>query len=410
MEASVMKDIGTRFVRYSMSFPEEVINIGEEIKMIENGIEFTFHEDIANIKKVLNDKQIRININFKEFENNTHLLKQALYTYTKIPEKRGDLLRFYIANLYICKDVTKILIGYLEQFIIEKLRRSYEDYEKRKNNVLIRDFYEFIGCCNNIDKVITDYLRFYELIEVQLGENTKATELRFPTRYEIIGGIKQTLIKAAKTDDIMLSLVRLAVKDDNEFLEKINAIIPILNGHDPEKLVSVDYSVDKLADSKHYGRKVMTNIRYLILLYIAGQIEPFKSFGQQLDNNIYFSAVNLEKIANDKLFKPEQIIFERSRAMEDYYLRYDIGEVIHIQKGVPTRKDPSKIIRTDLVALTKKGKKRCERIVRNLQLTIPEQKRPKQKLTNVVLTHQTSSQNFEKECQSWSELASCRLF
>jgi hypothetical protein len=114
--------------------------------------------------------------------------------------------------LFICKDVLKILLRYLQQFIIEKLRRSYEDYEKRKNNVLIRDFYEFIGCCNNIDKIITDYITFYGLIEVQLGEKTKATELRLPTRYEIIGGIKQTLINVAKTNDIMLSLVRLALE------------------------------------------------------------------------------------------------------------------------------------------------------------------------------------------------------
>jgi hypothetical protein len=54
MEASLMKDIGARFVRYSMRFPEEVINMGEEIKLIETGIESRFHEDIGNIKKVLN--------------------------------------------------------------------------------------------------------------------------------------------------------------------------------------------------------------------------------------------------------------------------------------------------------------------------------------------------------------------
>ena len=77
-------------------------------------------------------------------------------------------------------------------------------------NVLIRDFHEFIGCCNNIDKIITDYLTFYELIEIHLGEKIKATEIRSPTRYEIIGGIKQTLINASKSHNIMLSLVRLA--------------------------------------------------------------------------------------------------------------------------------------------------------------------------------------------------------
>jgi ABC-type multidrug transport system fused ATPase/permease subunit len=154
--------------------------------------------------------------------------------------------------------------------------------------------------------------------------------------------------------------------------------------------------------SKHYGVKVMTNIRYLILLYVAGQVELFKSFGQKVDRIIYFSAVNLEKVANNNRFT-ERIIFERSHAMKDYYLCYDKAEVIHKKQDNPTKKDASKKIQTDLVALTKHGKKCCERIVENLLVTIPEQKRPKQKLTNVVATHQTSSpdQNFEKECQSY---------
>ena len=57
----------------------------------------------------------------------------------------------------------------------------------------------------------------------------------------------------------------MAVKDaDDEFFrEIIKAIIPSLNGHDPDKLVQVDYGVDKLADDKHYGPKVMAKTRLL---------------------------------------------------------------------------------------------------------------------------------------------------
>jgi hypothetical protein len=71
------------------------------------------------------------------------------------------------------------------------------------------------------------------------------------------------------------------VKDENAecFLDLINAIIPSLNGHDPEKLLQVDYGIDKLADDKHYGPKVMAKIRYLILLYVAGRFERFRIFG-----------------------------------------------------------------------------------------------------------------------------------
>lgn len=45
-------------------------------------------------------------------------------------------------------------------------------------------------------------------------------------------------------------------KDENaeHSLDLINAIIPSLNGHDPDKLVQVDYGIDKLADDKHYGQ------------------------------------------------------------------------------------------------------------------------------------------------------------
>jgi hypothetical protein len=50
----------------------------------------------------------------------------------------------------------------------------------------------------------------------------------------------------------------------------------------------------------------MAKARYLILLYVAGRVEHFKSdFGLQIDNNIYFSARSLEKIANYKALSNE---------------------------------------------------------------------------------------------------------
>jgi tetratricopeptide (TPR) repeat protein len=195
------------------------------------------------------------------------------------------------------------------------------------------------------------------------------------------------------------------VKDENaeHFLGLINAIIPSLNGHDPDKLIQVDYGIDKLADDKYYGPKVMAKVRYLILLYVAGRLERFRIFGLQEGNNIYFSVRNLEKIANDRCFRPEKIKFERSRAIGNRYLpRVGDGIIIHKQREVPTKKGTSKPILTDLVALTEKGKESCERIVEVLLLGIPEEKRPKQKSTRIVPTDQTSKpdQNFE-ECQSY---------
>src|SRR5215469_17595353 len=118
----------------------------------------------------------------------------------------------------------------------------------------------------------------------------------------------------------------------------------------------------------------------------------------------YLDVRILEKIANDRCIRPEKIKFERSRAIENYYLpRVGDGMIIYIQREVPTKKDSSKSILTDLVALTEKGNESCERIVEDLLLGIPEQKRSKQKLTRIVPTHHTAKpdQNFEKECQRY---------
>ena len=135
-------------------------------------------------------------------------------------------------------------------------------------------------------------------------------------------------------------------KDDN-LLEIIKAIIPSLNGYGPEC----------------YGPNNMEKPRYLILLYVAGRIQPFKTFGLQLDdNNIYFHARSLEKVAKDPKFTTGAFKYERSRAMEKHYLHYEReGLIIH------TKRD-----HIVYVTLTKKGEESCESIIESL-LPIPEQ-------------------------------------
>ena len=169
-----------------------------------------------------------------------------------------------------------------------------------------------------------------------------------------------------------------------DLLEKINIIIPSLNGLDPDKLVPMTFGPHYMPKNKYYGPKVMAKPRYLILLYVAGRVAHFRSdFGLQIDNNIYFSARSLEKIANYKGFK-QRIEYDRTRAVKDHYLHFE-GLVIHRRKEVPKKKDPSKTTFTDLVALTKKGQGYCETKVETLLTTIPEERRPKQKLTNDVV-------------------------
>lgn len=164
------------------------------------------------------------------------------------------------------------------------------------------------------------------------------------------------------------------VNKDQDLLEIIDAIIPSLNGYGPEC----------------YGPKSMEQPRYLILLYVAAKVELFKCFGKKVDNITYFSARSLEKVAKDGRFKRGPFKYERSRAMKNHYLHYERdGLIVH------TKRD-----QIDIVTLTKKGEEYCETIIESLLEVIPEQNRPKGKLTNVVPTHQTSSpdQNFEKEC------------
>jgi hypothetical protein len=84
---------------------------------------------------------------------------------------------------------------------------------------LIKDFHEFIGCCNNFDEIITNYLEFFSLIEVKLEVEEKATVLKKPQRHEIIQGTLQALLHTLKPhvlqktgiQNMMLSLVRLAL-------------------------------------------------------------------------------------------------------------------------------------------------------------------------------------------------------
>ncbi|MGA9151147.1 MAG: hypothetical protein WBZ36_11265 [Candidatus Nitrosopolaris sp.] len=125
------------------------------------------------------------------------------------------------------------------------------------------------------------------------------------------------------------------VNKDDILLEIIKAIIPALNGYGPE----------------NYGPKVMEKSRYLILLYVAGRTQPFMSFGMQLDdNNIYFSAPSLKKVAKDGKFTTGPFKYERSRAMKDHYLHYERDGLI-----IYTKRD-----QIEYITLTKKGEEYCE--------------------------------------------------
>jgi hypothetical protein len=189
-------------------------------------------------------------------------------------------------------------------------------------------------------------------------------------------------------------IIEMAIKEENikAFLEIINVIIPSLNGQKPDS----DSGTEKPTKNKHFGPNLMIKHRYLILLYVARLEKLFQDLGELESNIYYFSARSLEKIANHQRFY-ESFKFDRPRAMRDHYFNYERdGLVIHIQKEVPRGKDANSTVKTDLVTLSKEGEKLCESIIDTLLASVPEEKRPKQKLTDLIVpTHD------EKECHNY---------
>lgn len=118
-----MRQLISRFDRLSQSFPEVIIKSADELGKIEHEIVDTFDNDLKCIKRVLKDKKISININFKQFENPIYLYKKALYLQSEIPHSFENIMKFYLANLFICKQVLESIIRYMRE-----LRRYIEKY------------------------------------------------------------------------------------------------------------------------------------------------------------------------------------------------------------------------------------------------------------------------------------------
>src|SRR5919106_3312928 len=114
-------------------------------------------------------------------------------------------------------------------------------------------------------------------------------------------------------------IINLTTREEDLFVDKINKIIPILNGYDPKNLKESDYGPPQLAKSKHYGPKVMSKKRDMVLLYIGNRISYFRlTVGKEIDGLVYFTAYSIEKIAQDHRFKPNRISYRTKHADERY--------------------------------------------------------------------------------------------
>jgi hypothetical protein len=178
-----MREIGEKFYQYSLLFPEQAISLNEELNQIEIQIEAQFDQDLKTIRKVINDKRIPVKINFRLFTHTNYLHKVSLYT--KIPQSLGDIIRFYLANLHICKEVLLSIVSYIRYPLLRRIEISHQQYVRRESNVLIQVFNEFIGCCRNAEKVLSDYMVFLRQIEIKIGSITQGvTQLSLPFRHE----------------------------------------------------------------------------------------------------------------------------------------------------------------------------------------------------------------------------------
>jgi tetratricopeptide (TPR) repeat protein len=149
-------------------------------------------------------------------------------------------------------------------------------------------------------------------------------------------------------------------KEEDIFADRINKIIPLLNGYDPKTLLEKEYGPSQLEKNKIFGPKAMTKDRYLVLLYIGKRISTLKALGEEIGGLIYFSAPSIKKIANYRRFDGS-IDYHHNHAIEKY-LKYRDESFIDYRSKEKTKRGG----RADLVALTTKGEQYCKDIIDGL--------------------------------------------
>jgi subtilase family serine protease len=97
--------IGRKFEDYSKMFPDQIVNLSTEIQQAQSDVSILFENDIKEIRRIMNEKKLNININFTNFERPVYLITTALYSGNKRPKSKQDVIRFLLANLYRCRDV-----------------------------------------------------------------------------------------------------------------------------------------------------------------------------------------------------------------------------------------------------------------------------------------------------------------
>jgi hypothetical protein len=152
-----MRKINGRFNEFARLFPDQIAGFSTELQTMEMAVSDIFNIDLKNMKRTINEKNLKINL--KRFEEETYLLLYSLYLRNQRPKRDRDIIQFFLANMFICKDVIVCIVRYIVR-LVPKIQQAITDYNERKDNRLIRIFHEFTGYCNNVSIVISEYLFF----------------------------------------------------------------------------------------------------------------------------------------------------------------------------------------------------------------------------------------------------------
>lgn len=154
-----MRNIKGRFNEFSRLFPDQIAEFSTELQTMEMAVSDILNIDLKKMKKTINEKNLKINL--KKFEEETYLMLYSLYLRNQRPKRAREIIQFFLANMFICKDVILRIVRYIVR-LLPKIQQAITDYNERKNNRLINIFDEFTGYCNNISIVISEYLFFQE--------------------------------------------------------------------------------------------------------------------------------------------------------------------------------------------------------------------------------------------------------
>lgn len=239
-----MEFVGHRFESYSKLFPDQIMNLSAELQKTRIDVTGFFDNDMREIRRIMNERQLNININFANFRRPTYLITTALYSGTRRPKTRQDVLRFLLANLYMCREVLVRIIDYTVNIIIERITQFHEDYQNRTNNYMVKLWHEFIGCCENSIQLTLEYRLFLDKIHDRLQDTESARMIDYPDRNKIREGIYESLLKTSNAQHAAMPMVRLAMElpiledlgvkimqklNRNKRTKKIKDIIPTRN-------------------------------------------------------------------------------------------------------------------------------------------------------------------------------------